>query len=196
MSALGQAWERLQAQWRGNARLRAGGAIIGVILALWLLLSLSDWKAASASAYGDESARLQKIRALSGQTVWLQRAEAARKLERALEAEIPSAKTAGLAQAAFQTQLGELVRRSGGVLRVQVSPANSDTGVPDVWRVPATIDGEISLPQIQQVLHELETSPNLITIETLTLTNRDKVRLSTSVQAYYRLPAGEVAHAP
>ena len=196
MTALAGRLNRLREEWQTNPRLRLGAWVILGILVFWIVAGLSDLKASAAAAYGDETARLAKIQALSGQTVWLQRAEQAKRLREVLETEIPAARTAGLAQAAFQTQLAQLTASVGGSVRVQVSPANSDTKAEGIWRVPASIDGELSLAQIQQIVYGLETQPNLITIEALSITNRDKVRFTATVQAYYRLPGSAIAHAP
>lgn len=196
MSGWRQSWQRIVAEWRDNPRLRVGVLVVGLILAAWLVLALGDRKVALAGAYADDVVHLRKMQALSGQTVWIERAAAAKRLEEALAVQIPDARTAGLAQAAFQTQLGAMTQKFAGAVKVQVSPANSDTGKAGIWRVPATLDGELGMVQIEQFVAELESRPNLITIERLSITNRDKVRFSATVQAYYRVPTPEAAHAP
>ena len=196
MIGLQRHWTAFRDEFRRNARLRAGVVVIACILLAWGALFLNDLKSAHLAAYGEEFARLQKVRALSGQSVWLARAADAKRLDDALSAEIPDAKTAGLAQAAFQTQLGAIAQKYGGALKVQVSPATREPGAADVWRVPASIDGDISVALAEQFIAELETRQNLITIERLSIVNRDKTRLSATVQAYYRPPTAEVSNAP
>ncbi len=196
MTALTEQLSKLRSEWQGNPRLRIGGFVILIIGLVYLLLAMSDLKSAWATNYSEETSRLEKVRALSGQTIWLQREKEAKTLRDALDSEIPKADTAGLAQAAFQTKLREIAIRYGDGVRVQVSPANNDTGAPDIWRVPATLNGDMGLNQAQQLLKDIENQPTLITIETLSLTNRDRVHLNMAVQAYYRLPLSEVSHAP
>lgn len=196
MTAFTERFSRLRDEWRGNLRLRGGVWLSLAIGLIYLSLALSDLKTAWTGAYSEETLQLQKIRALSGQTVWLTREKAAKTLREALDAEIPEAGTAGLAQAAFQTKLREMTEKYGNAVRLQVSPANRDTAAEGVWRVPASLDGELGLNQIQQLLNDLESQSSLITIESLTLTNRDKARFNVAVQAYYRLPTGEASHAP
>lgn len=188
---------RLRQEWSANARFRAGVVVILMILVAWAILALGDLRRQWTAAYGEELGRLRRVQSLSGQNVWLQRAEAAKVLRAALEAEIPAANTPGLAQAAVQTRFNEFNAGVNGVLRVQVSAANADTRIAGIWRVPVSIDGDLSLVQAQQLLADIESQPNLMTIETVTLSNRDKVRLTATLFAYYRLPAraAEATHA-
>ncbi len=190
MSQLSALLAQFREEWQRNARLRAGLFIVIGILALYAYLLMGDLKAAWKEAYGEETVRLQKIHALSGQTVWLQRAEQAKALRETLEAQIPKAQTSGLAQAAFQTKLREIAAPYGEAVRLQVSAPSADDKLPGLWRVPATMDGNLPIRQVQQLLNDIESQPVLITIETLSISNRQNPRFNIAVQAYYRLPAG------
>jgi hypothetical protein len=69
---------------------------------------------------------------LAGQGVWVQRAQEAGQLARSLDAEIPAARSAGLAQADFQGWLRGIVESQGTTVRLDVQAPAMMTSRP-MW---------------------------------------------------------------
>lgn len=181
------AWAGLRKELAGNPRLRLGLWVVAGILGLYLWLLLGDWRAELEREYRAERQRLDKIVSLAGQEQWLARAEAARTLRQALEAEIPRADTLGLAQASVQTWARDLIAVHGDALRVQAqTPVRVREGE-DLWRIPVTLSGALEPSQVLQLIQRIERQPNLTTIEAALILARDNRTFSLSVVAFYRI---------
>lgn len=187
--------ENLRAQWNANPRLRLGGWVILGIVLLYLLLVLSDARTALQASVADDAERLAKVKSLAGQDMWMDRAAAAAALAAQLEAELPEARTAGLAQAAMQGRLRELVQSYGNDVTAEVAAAGPVPGQDGWVRVPATITARgLGLERVKQLLQAIEGQPQLLAVESITLDNRNSVQLSLVVHGYYRL--ADTAEAP
>jgi phage tail protein X len=86
---------------RTNARLRLGIAAAVALVAVSLLLDARAALRAKAAAVAREQARVAGIAARSNDTVWMERAQAARALRDDLESRLWHAASAGAAEAAF-----------------------------------------------------------------------------------------------
>lgn len=189
-AAAGGLLEQARKELADNPRLRLGAWLIVGILVLYLWLVLSDWQAAVQKDYLVQVQRLEKIRSLAGQDEWLQRAEQARALREALQAQIPEVATLGLAQASMQTFARDLVSASGASLRVQTEvPAEVGEGS-GLWRVPVVLSGGLSAPQVLQLIRGIESARNLVVIEEALILNRVNQTFSLTLVAYYRVQEG------
>src|SRR3546814_3808218 len=108
-----------RAEFQANVRLRWGSVLIVAIMVFYLWLVPSDLRAQMQRDYVQQVQRLDKITSLSGQDEWLQRAQQASTLREALQAQIPTVATLGLAQASVQSIARDLITASGKPLRVQ-----------------------------------------------------------------------------
>ena len=108
-------------QVRANPRLQAGVALIGILFLGWLFLLLGDLRQANLTELEAARARLAQVEQLAGQDVWLQRSEESQRMADVLAAEIPDAQSPGLAQAAFQGWLNNIVETQPGL-----PPANGN----------------------------------------------------------------------
>lgn len=184
---LGTVLAEVRRELAGSPRLQAGLWAIAGILGLYLWLLLGDWRAALEREYRAERQRLARIVSLAGQEQWLARAEAARSMRQALEAEIPRADTLGLAQASVQTWARDLAAVHGDALRVQAqAPVQVHEGE-DLWRIPVTLSGALEPSQVLQLIQRIERQPNLTTIEAALILARDNRTFSLNVAAFYRI---------
>lgn len=180
----------LLAQVRASARLQAGLALAALLLLGWVFLVLGDLREAQLQRREQARQRYVQVRQLVGQDVWLQRADQATRLADALDAEIPRAQSAGLAQAAFQGWLKQIVDSQGGTLRLEVQAPTHMEDPSDVVRVTAVVSGGMEPRQTWQMIHRIESSVSLVTIPLLTVrTDGANKIFSLTVQGYYRLPA-------
>lgn len=176
---------------RQNPRLAWGLAAIGAILLLYACLALYDWRDSVAASYVEKRERLWRMQPLAGEEIWIQRAEDAAGLKRTLLAQIPQARTVGLAQAAAQSWAREIADVSAAALTVQVQASAEVEGMEDVYRVPVVISGSMEGNALVQLLRRIETNPNLVTIEQAMVHNRRSRTFSLTLVAHYRVEADD-----
>lgn len=180
-------WADARRQWREQPRLRAGILFAVGLVAAYLLLMLNDWRVAAGDEYRQRSAYMQKLRGLAEQPEWLDRAQAAARTRKALDAQIGSASTLGIAQAEVQAWARERAAALGGQVRITGRPAAEVEQLPGVWRVPITLSGTTAPQQVLQLMQQVEQSPTLAVIEEATLLNRENRTFSVTVAFVYRI---------
>lgn len=195
MTALVQRLQPVARELRQNPRLAWGLAAIGAILLVYACLALYGWRDSVASSYVEKRERLWRMQPLAGEDVWLQRADDAAALKRALMAQVPQARTLGLAQASAQSWAREVAQASGSGLTVQAqTPAAVET-MDGVYRIPVVLSGSLEGNALVQLLRRIETNPNLVTIEQATVYNRRNRTFSLTLVAFYRVEAEEAPDA-
>ena len=189
MSAvLAQRWRKSREEWNANPRLRWGGLAILVIAFFSLCLLMADWRESLQETYRQRSLQLYKVAALSGQDQWLLRAEGVKTVQKALQAEIPGATSIGLAQAEAQATVRQILNAFGPKLSADPRPPAQVPGQPGLWRLPVTIRGAISQPQLASILWRIEGSDRLIVIDDLSITFVQRMpSIAMTVTAYYRV---------
>lgn len=187
--ALPPSLQRLMLEFRGNPRLQLGLALILLLLAGWVFLLLADWRAALLKDLAAGHERLIQVKQLAGQKAWTQRARDAEALAKALDAEIPTARSAGLAQAEFQGWLQKIVDAQGATLRLDMQAPLRLEDRPDLVRVTANVSGGLAPRRVLQMVHRIESATSLVTIPVLLVrTDGANQTFSATVQAIYRLP--------
>lgn len=192
--ALRAALASMRKELADNPRLRLGAWLIAAILIFYVWLVLADWRAQMHKDYVAQVQQLQKIRSLAGQDEWLQRAEQARVLRDALQAQIPEVATLGLAQASVQTLARDMIAASGNAIRVQTeAPAEVGEGS-GLWRVPMVISGGLGATQVLQLIRRIESQRNLVVIEQAMILNRENHTFSLTMVSFFRVQ--EAVHEP
>lgn len=186
---------RARVEYAGNRRLRLGVLAIGVILGVYVGLVAWDWRASAHEQYVERRQYLRKLRALAGQDAWPARAEAAARLRKALDAEIPAVASVGLAQASAQSWSRELVSAFGADMQVQSRPAEEVEGQPGLYRVPVVISGPLSTRSVLNVVYQLEKRTSLAVVEEAMILNRENQTFQMTVVYYIRVREGG-ANAP
>lgn len=182
---------QVRSEFQANARLRWGGLLILAIVVLYLLLVLSDVRAQMQRDYVQQVQRLDKITSLAGQDEWLQRAEQARLLRDALQAQIPTVATLGLAQASVQSLARDLIAASGKPLRVQVETATEVGRGSGIWRTPVVISGGLSPDRALQMIRKIEQQENLVVVDQAILLNRSGGGLTLTMTAFSRIQGAD-----
>ena len=136
---------------------------------------------------------LRRTLALKGQNAWLEREKSSLQLRDALRAQLPEVGTTGMAQASLQTWLRGLTSSfdSNQNVTIRVNRSGPVEGMQDVLRVNASLNGQLSPRQALGLLRQIETSPNLVVVETLALQSDDSNTLQVTMNAYYRLAEGK-----
>lgn len=176
----------LAAQWNANPRLRLGGAVIAAILVFYLVLVGLDWRASRAAHLAERQLYLARIEALAGQDVWIQRADTAAVLRKALDAQLPTAATTGLAQAGVQTWMRQLTAAMGGGVSARTEAMQQLPGT-DVWRIPVEVTGPMQPRGLIQLMQQIERYPSLTIIERVQVLNRENKTFTLTAVAYYRI---------
>jgi hypothetical protein len=181
---------KIREEWRSNPRLRWGAGIAIAIGFFYLCLVLADWRRDLHDQYQQRTLQLYKMTALAGQEHWLARAQAAESVEKALQAEVPDAATIGLAQAEVQTFVRQLINAFGRKLGSDARPPAEVAGQPGLWRIPVTLRGLVSQPQMLEILRRVEDSDRLMVIDEFSFTFVKGVpNMSMTLVAYYRVGA-------
>ncbi len=182
---------KIREEWNGNPRLRWGAGIAIAIGFFYLCLVLADWRRDLHDQYQQRTLQLYKMTELAGQEQWLGRAQSAQALQKALQAEVPNAATIGLAQAEVQTFVRQLINAFGRKLGSDVRPPAEVAGQPGLWRIPVTLRGVVSQPQMLEMLRRVEDSDRLMVIDEFSFTFvRGVPNMSMTLVAYYRVGGG------
>lgn len=182
----------MRQEWQGNPRLRLGVLVVVAISVLFACLTLNDWRHALHAQYQQRTLQLYKMSALAGQEHWLSRAQSAKDVEKALQAEIPNATTIGLAQAEVQTMVRQLIDAFGRKMTTESRPPVAVPGQPGLWRVPVTLRGALSSTQLLEMLRRLEDADRLVVIDESQITFPQGVpTVSLTLSAFYRVGDGK-----
>lgn len=182
--------QNLKKQTEAAPWLRWAALAIAVLLALFVLQSLDGFRVERRKAAAEAESNLQRILALQGQDVWLARAKDATQLRDSLRAQLPEAATPGLAQASLQNWLRNLTKSFGKEqnLTVRVNQSGPVDKLPGVLRVNASLNGNLTPRQALGVLRQIETSTNLVVLETMDMQSDASNSLQITLNAYYRVP--------
>jgi len=177
------------AELQGNPRLQLGLAAIVLILCGWMFLVLGDVRTGLIKDLQDGHERLIQVKQLAGQKAWAQRARDAEALAKGLEAEIPPARSVGLAQADFQGWLQKIVDAQGANLRVDMQAPVRDEDQHGLVRVSAVVSGGLSPRRVLQMVHRIESNTALTTLPALLVrTDGANQTFSATVQSTYLVP--------
>lgn len=189
MTLLSTQFKSLQHQATAAPWLKWAALLCGALVSVYAILALDDQRKISQKAAINAEQSLKRVQLLSGQRAWLERESQAQEIKNALLAELPEVKTMGLAQAATQSWLRELSANYTEAQNIRFSvgaPGRVDS-IEDVIKVNATFSGGMSPKESLALLRKIETSKNLITVETLTIRTDPPSSLHLTVNAYYRL---------
>ena len=190
MSALRRSFDDMARQLRANPRLRLAVIAIGVLLAVYGGLALVDLRARMASSYASRVEYMRTLRSLAGQPEWLERAQAAARLRKGLEAQLGQAATTGIAQAEVQSWARERAAAVGGQTQINAQAAAEVDGQPGLWRIPVVLSGSAQPLQVVQLMQTIESAPRLAVIEQANLLNRENRTFSLTVVFFYRIEGG------
>lgn len=187
MSRLGEGIARARLEFSQNQRLRIGVFVIAGILAFYSFLVLRDWRASLQDHYVERRQYLRKLKGLAGQSQWPARAEAIARSRRALEAEIPTVASPGLAQAAAQTWLRDMAAVHGEAVQVQSQPAQAVDGQPGLWRLPMVLSGALPTRSVLNLIEQVEKRRSLSVIDQALIINRENQTFELTVVSYARV---------
>ena len=187
--------DRLRDELARNPRLRVGIVLIGVLLLVYQLAGLSQIRARLDADYAAKLAQLVKVQSISSEDGWDRRASEIHAMRKALEAQIPDADSVGLAQATVQGWLRDTAASAGPKLTVTMGTPLQVEDKHPYWRIPAQINGMIDPAQALELIREIESRKDLVTVESIRLTTGANASLALEVASYYRVTRAGAAHA-
>lgn len=192
MSAFDAPLQSLKRQVEVTPWLRWAGLAIAILLAAFIVQGLESWRTERQKTAIEAEQNLRRILSLNGQDAWLEREKSSRQLRDTLSAQTPEVTTPGMAQAALQNWLRSITSgfEAKQNITIKINRSGPVEGMPDVIRVNAALNGIFSPRQSLGLLRQIENSPNLIVVETLTLQSDDSNTLHLTVNAYYRIKEG------
>ncbi|MCD9047787.1 hypothetical protein [Luteimonas sp. MHLX1A] len=187
---------KLRDQLNATPWLRWALLLIGVLAAVLGLQGLESLRSRAQDMSIEQEARLRQIRSLQGQDVWIARQRESAELHESLLAEIPSAPTSGVAQAAVQgwlAGLGNSIADTESV-RISVEGAAPVESMPGLFRIRATLRAGMTAREALNVARQIESSANLVVIESAEIRSDVNQLASFGVNAFYRIaPADQQA---
>lgn len=172
---------------RSNTRLRLGIWLIILILLIYGLLLLDDYKHKLIEQYADSEQQLLKLQSVAQQKHWEKRLQETSTLRIELENKLWRASSQGLARADFQAWLSIAIRHASlEKTRLKVEDIEVLTGTPTLWKVSAQIDGFFVAEPIAALLREIAKNPQLIVVEHLDIPPQGSRRFSLQVSAYFQ----------
>lgn len=179
----------LRAQVEQTPSLRWMLAVVALLVAMLVLQSLSERKSNLLEAVANEHARLAHMRVVGEERAWIKRAQDASDIHAALLAEIPTMQTAGLAQASLQSWLRTTASslptlRGLSIDTPQVATVDAAQGI---VRIRARVNGSGPPRQVLQLIQRIESSANLMTVETAQIRNDQNKSFALTLASYYRI---------
>ena len=196
MTTIREQVARARLELAQNKRLRLGLFAIAGILAFYSFLVLTDLRSSLHEQYVERREYLRKIRALAGQDQWIERAEQISRVRKALEAEIPSFASPGLAQASAQTWVRDMAAVHGTAVRVQTQLPEAVEGTPGLWRIPMMISGSLPPRPVLNLIQNIEKRTSLAVIEESLILNRQNQTFQLTVVSYVRVAGGAADATP
>lgn len=177
----------LAEELKQNPRLRLGLVVIVALIAIYQIAGISQWRASLAADYAQQQERLLRVRSISREDGWARRAADAASMHKALQAEISDANSVGLAQATFQGWLSGLVRSTGKPLQITMGVPVKLPGQPGYWKIPAQLAGNLSIREAMELIRQVESRNELVTIDSIELSNDKYPRASLALATYYHV---------
>lgn len=173
--------------------LKWAGVVIVLLLAFFIVQGLESVRVQRQKMAIETELNLRQILALKGQEVWFEREKRSLELRDSLQAQLPNLATPGMAQAALQAWLRTVTSgfAASDNVTIRVNRSGPVENIPGVLRVNAALNGALSPRQALGLLRQIENSPNLTVVETITLQTEAPGTLNLTINAYYRVPAGE-----
>lgn len=188
-TAISRVGAKLREQIDAAPWLRWALLAIGILFVLYVLQEVERVRLQTQDESIAAEGRARQIRALEGQDAWFARENEAQRTHEALLAEIPVAATPGIAQAAFQSWLGDITKSiaDSSSARITVEGAAPVESIPGMLRIRATLRGGMTPREALNLLRQIEGSRNLVIVETVDIRS-DANRLATiTLNAFYRI---------
>jgi hypothetical protein len=183
-------WLRAQLEdIRENARLRLGIWLASGIVLLYLVLVVSDLRAATREQSGQLAARLARLERVADQGDWQAYAEEARARLVNLEQGLWNSSSRGLAQAEFESWVLGRAEESG-LQRLKARTENpvAVDEMSGFWMVSTELEADFKPGPLYLFLRRVETNAELVVVSRLDAAGgRRSSRASMTLRAYYRI---------
>lgn len=174
-------------EWRDNQRLRLGGRLILAILLIYAVLLFSDGQKSVERESRDLYERIERLKTLTRQSGWPERAQAARAVLVQMESGLFTVESRGLAQANIQTWLDSQIKKTSiDKARVQVDQARSVPGRDDILQVTASVDASFDREKVIELIKRIETNAHIMVIEQLDIIRQKRERFTLVLKAYFQ----------
>jgi len=192
---MGSIWQRLTDQVRVNPRIRFALPVIAALLLLFAWQEADGIRTDLEADVLDEKSQLARIEALRGEDIWIERASESATTLQAMRARLPAARTSGLAQAALQNDLRDVIRALGDIRppQIQVEQVQSDNLPDGVIQIRASMAAAIAPRRGVEVVQRLERGTALTRIESLEIRGGLNPGLQLVFSRYFQLTSTEDA---
>lgn len=185
-------WQILKQQIEATPWLKWAGLVIAVLIGAIALQVVDAYRIQKQKDSITAEQALRKILALKGQDAWLSREQSAKQLHDSLLAQLPQVATPGMAEAALQNWLRKITANMDAQnITIRINRSAPVDNIPSVLQVNAALNGNFTPGQSLAILRQIESAPNLISIESLALqSDAGNNTLHLTVRAFYRTAQG------
>lgn len=179
-------------EFQQNLRLRLGGGLIVILLIIYVILELNDYRQRLQQDYHSAVTQLTQLQTVVTQKSWLERATKTQQLLTELEARLWQANTKGLAQATFQKWFNDQVNLAKiDKSRLTVDPAIEVDQHTYLWQVTAQLEGKFEAKKLHNLLLAIVQNIQITVTERLDITfsNPRSSRFTLIITAYFQAPA-------
>ncbi len=187
--------EQLQAELKGNVRLRIAIVLIFAVLWLYLILVMRDALDRSAREHRSAAVNLGRLQSVIEQGDWTERLNAAKTLQAQMEGALWRGDTLGLAHASFQDWLNQQMQRAA-VSRPVISMGTATeeapgeqaraAGLDDLWKVRAKLTFDFNPESLNKLLLQMISHTQHVAIENLHITKEPIPRVEIVATAYFQ----------
>ena len=183
---------RLSAEFKANPRLRGGMWLCIAILWVYGILHLQDAAVAKGREFEALAKRIARIQAVADQKSWQSRVDEAQSIEKALIGRLWREQTQGLAQAAFQDWILQMLQQMA-IPKPQLTVVVQDGPKPpgesgssgEVWKVSARVAFDFNPKTFTQLIDKLAGHEKLVVLETLNIRSAPSPRAEMTLVAYF-----------
>lgn len=164
IQSLSKQWSTLLSD---NPRVRFALPLMALLVLLLVWQPIHDARASAEKERAEAGDQLERIKSLRGQDVWLDRAEESALALSALRARLPNTTTVGLAQAAIQSEMREVIRALGEIPppQIRVEEVANDALPDGVIQIRASLSAGIPPRKAFDAIGRLESTASLTRIE-------------------------------
>lgn len=182
-----QWWLPLKSQLEGNLRLQWLLLAIALVCGAQFLTALWEARQQALLEVSRLQSRFALVSNLRDQGEWRDRLLEAERLAGQLDAELQEVASLGIAQATVQTWLQARAAGMDGAPSFTVAPARPVENMPDIVQVTAAVSGRSHRNTVLDLVSRVETSPNLMVVDAMTLNADASTGFSMTISAYFRI---------
>ena len=178
--------KQLKQEFEKNPRLVWGVAGIGLILLLYIWLTIGDLYFEEYAKYQDAEERLEEIQLVASDKSWGKRVKQSDVLLGSVTQKLWQSSSVGLAQADMQAKMNQLAKQFDMQrFRLKLGTPVQVKGLKDVWKVQGEMSAKFDAEMIQPLFALLAESERSLIVERLDFDTDRRKHITMLMSAYF-----------